>query len=122
MLAWSLYLPGYGLMAFGTGLGFAVAEALTSGIALTAAIVLLQSAAQESVADAVLARVSGLIALAVRGIHATGLMLVAPWFALVGPRTIFATAAFASPLVSLIGIAVSARTTAARAPATDRSP
>jgi hypothetical protein len=122
MLAWSVYLPAYTLMAFGDRLAFAVAGSLASGVALTCAMVLLQSAAQESVPDTLLGRVSGLISLAHRGIHATGLMLVAPWFAVFSARSIFAASAAALPLVSLAALGVSARAGAARAPATGRSP
>jgi hypothetical protein len=122
ILAWSAYLPAYAAMAFGNRLEFAVAGAAASGVALTCGIVLLQSAAQESVPDAVLGRVSGLISLAHRGIHATGLMLVAPWFAVFSPQSIFAVSAAALPLVSLAGLAVTSRAAGARAPVTDRSP
>ena len=122
MLAWSAYLPGYALMAFGDRIAYAVAGSSASGVALTGAVVLLQSAAQEAVPDALLGRVTGLIALAHRGIHATGLMLVAPWFAVVSARSVFAASAVALPLVSLAGLVISGRAAAARAPATPRSP
>jgi hypothetical protein len=47
----------------------------------------------------------GLISLVHRGAHATGLLLVAPLFALVAPRAVFVAAAFAIPLVGLLGLA-----------------
>ena len=58
---------------------------------------------------AALGRVSGLISLVHRGAHATGLLFVAPLFAVVAPRTVFAAAALALPLVGLAGAAVAAR-------------
>jgi hypothetical protein len=53
----------------------------------------------------VLGRVLGLISLIRRGAHATGLMLVAPLFAVLAREDVFAAAAIALPLV---GIAVAA--------------
>ena len=67
---------------------------------------LVNAAAQEELPDRVLGRVSGLISLTHRGAHATGLLLVSPWFAVVAPPTVFAAAALALPLVGLAGIAL----------------
>ena len=50
---------------------------------------LLNSAAQEEVPDAVLGRVLGVISFVHRGAHATGLLLVAPIFAIAAARPIF---------------------------------
>jgi hypothetical protein len=80
-----------------------------------AALVLLNSAAQESVADGFLGRVSGLIALVHRGAHATGLLLVAPFFALVDPQAVFAAAAFAIPAAGLAGASIALAKRRARA-------
>jgi hypothetical protein len=46
-----------------------------------------------------------LISLVHRGAHATGLMLVAPLFAVLAPQSVFAGAAIAIPLVGLAGAA-----------------
>jgi len=109
MLAWLLYLPGYGLIALGGSLALATVGALAFGLGQGSVIVLINAAAQEEVPDAVLGRVSGLISLVHRGAHATGLMFVAPLFAAVAPRSVFAGAALALPLVGLAGTAVAAR-------------
>jgi DHA3 family tetracycline resistance protein-like MFS transporter len=106
MCAWVLYLPSYGLLAFGGSLGTAVARAALAGLGQGSAVVLIRSAAQQDVPDALLGRVMGLISLVHRGAHATGLMLVSPLFAILAPRTVFAGAALALPLVGLAGAAV----------------
>ena len=72
-----------------------------------AALVLVNSAAQESVPDGLLGRVTGLISLVHRGAHATGLLLVAPLFAVVDAPLVFAWAAAAIPIVASAGAAVS---------------
>jgi hypothetical protein len=109
MLAWLLYLPGYGLIALAPSLALVVLGALACGLGQGSAVVLINSAAQEDVPDALLGRVSGLISLVHRGAHATGLMFVSPLFAVVAPRSVFAGAALALPLVGLAGAAVAAR-------------
>jgi len=114
LLAWTLYLPGYGLIAFAGSLPLVVLGALACGLGQASAVVLINASAQEQVPDAVLGRVSGLISLVHRGAHATGLLFVAPLFAVVAPRTVFAAAAIALPLVGLAGAAVAARATAAQ--------
>jgi hypothetical protein len=47
----------------------------------------------------------GLISHVHRGAHATGLLLVTPLFAVVARRAVFVAAAFAIPLVGLLGLA-----------------
>jgi len=69
----------------------------------------------------VAAVVMGLISLIHRGAHAAGLLLVAPLFVFLSPRTVFAGAAVAIPLVGVAG-AISVRAAAARAGATAQSP
>jgi hypothetical protein len=107
-LAWTLYLPGYGLMALAGSLWVAVAGAFAAAVGQSSAVVLLNSAAQEDVPDSLLGRVIGLISLTHRGAHATGLLLVSPLFAFVGPRAVFVGAALALPLVGLTGAVLSA--------------
>jgi MFS family permease len=108
MLAWTLYLLGYGLMALAGSLAPVLAGACAAGIGQSSAVVLLNSAAQESVPDRTLGRVLGLISLVHRGAHATGLILVASLFAFLDPRVVFAAAAVAVPLTGLAG-AIAAR-------------
>ena len=106
-LAWTLYLPGYGLMAVAGSLWVAVAGAFAAALGQSSSLVLLNSAAQEEVPDSLLGRVVGLISLAHRGAHATGLLLVAPLFAFVAPRAVFAGAAVVIAAVGVTGALVS---------------
>jgi hypothetical protein len=120
MLAWTLYLPSYGLFAVAGSLEVALAAGLVAGVGQGSSWVLINSAAQEEVPDRYLGRVTGLIALVHRGAHATGLLLVSPLFAVASPASVFAAAAVAIPLTGLAGLLVS-RAAGARAPATSRS-
>jgi MFS family permease len=120
MLAWVLYLPAYGLMALGDTLGIAIAGAVAAGLGQGSSVVLLTAAAQEDVPDALLGRVMGLISLVHRGAHATGLIFVAPLFAVVEPQSVFAGAAIALTALGVAG-ALTARGAAARARGTGRS-
>jgi MFS family permease len=121
LVAWCFYLPAYGLFAFAGSLGVALAGAALCGVGQGSAWVLVSSAAQESVPDRTLGRVMGLISLTHRGAHATGLLFVSPLFAILAPRSVFAGAAIALPVVGILG-ALSARAAEARAPATARIP
>jgi len=120
VLAWLLYLPAYGLMALGGTLAVAIAGAVAAGLGQGSSVVLLTAAAQEDVPDALLGRVMGLISLVHRGAHATGLILVAPLFAVFGPRSVFAGAGVALALIGLAGAAIP-RAAAARARGRNRS-
>jgi MFS family permease len=106
LLSWILYLPAYGLFAVTASLPVAVAAAFIAGIGQSAALILLTSAAQVEVADEVLGRVMGVISLVHRGGHATGLLLIAPLFAIFAPPAIFAGAAIAIPLAGIVGFVV----------------
>jgi len=106
LLAWTLYLPAYLLLAFADDLPLAFAGAVFSGLGQSSAVVLAYSAAQRDVPDAALGRVVGLISLVHRGAHATGLVFVSPLFAIVAPGTVFAAAAVVLPLLGLAGAAV----------------
>jgi MFS family permease len=120
MLAWTLYLPAYALFAVAGSLEVALAAGLGAGIAQGSSWVLINSAAQEEVPDRYLGRVTGLIALVHRGAHATGLLLIAPLFAVTAPAEVFAAAAVAIPLTGVAGLLVS-RAAEARARETSRS-
>lgn len=124
LVAWTLYVPAYLLMALAGTLAVAVRGALCAGVGQGSSIVLLHSAAQEHVPDRVLGRVMGLINLVHRGAHATGLMFVSPLFAF-PPRPIFVGAALAAPLVgiggALVALALSPRGGEARARGASRS-
>ena len=105
LLAWTMYLPGFGLVAFAHSLPIAIAGAFFAAMGQSSAVVLINSAAQEDVPDAVLGRVLGVISLTHRGAHATGLLLVSPLFAFVGARVVFGASAIAVPLVGLAALA-----------------
>lgn len=105
MLAWVMYLPGYGLLAVAHSLTAAIAGAFFAATGQSSAVVLLNSAAQEEVPDSLLGRVLGVISLTHRGAHATALLLVAPLFAFVAAPAVFGAAAIAVPLVGLASLA-----------------
>ncbi len=115
MLAWSMYLPGYGLLALAGSLPLAIAGAFFAATGQSSSVVLVNSAAQEQVPDSVLGRVLGVISLTHRGAHATGLLLVSPLFAFVGARAVFGAAAIAVPLVGLGALAGATLVTRGRA-------
>lgn len=114
MLAWVLYLPGFGLLAIASSLPLALAGALVAGVSQTTSWVLLNSAAQEQVADNLLGRVLGVIGLAHRGAHATALLFVAPLYVVAAAPDVFGGVAVAAPLVGLIGLAAAARAPGSR--------
>jgi MFS family permease len=118
LFAWCAYLPAYGLLALAHSLGPAFVGAFCAGAGQGAAYVLTISAAQSEIPDSHLGRVTGLVSLVHRGAHATGLVLVSPLFAIAAPRSVFAAAALAIPLVGLTAAALAARAaTAATRPA-----
>jgi hypothetical protein len=104
ILIWILYMPAFGLFALDHSLPVALTGSFLSGFSGTGASILLTSAAQERIADDVLGRVMGLIALVHRGAHALGLILISPLFAILSPTAIFAAASIAIPLVALAGL------------------
>jgi hypothetical protein len=105
VLAWGMYLPAYGLIAVAHSLPVVVLGAFFAGTGQSTSVVLLNSAAQEDVPDALLGRVLGVISLTHRGAHATALLLVSPLFAFVAARAVFGAAAVAVPLVGLAALA-----------------
>jgi MFS family permease len=109
MLAWALYLPAYGLIALTSSLPLLVVAAVGTGAGETISYVLLNSAAQEEVPDAVLGRVLGVISFVHRGAHATGLLLVAPLFAVAAARPLFGAAACVTAAIGLVGAALAVR-------------
>jgi DHA3 family macrolide efflux protein-like MFS transporter len=113
LLAWMMYLPGYGLIALAGSLPLAIAGAFFAATGQSTAVVLLNSAAQEEVPDGLLGRVVGVISLTHRGAHATGLLLVSPLFAFVAARAVFGAASIAVPLVGLVALYVATRRAAA---------
>jgi len=111
MLAWVVDLPAYLLLAVAGSVPVAFAAAVGTGAAESASYVLLNSAAQEEIPDAVLGRVLGVISFVHRGSHATGLLLVAPLFAIAAARPLFGVAAAAVAVTGLGGAWVASRAT-----------
>jgi MFS family permease len=109
MLAWVVDLPAYLLLAVAGSVPAAFAAAVGTGAAESSSYVLLNSAAQEEIPDAVLGRVLGVISFVHRGSHATGLLLVAPLFAIAAARPLFAVAAIAVAVVGLGGAFLGSR-------------
>jgi MFS family permease len=109
MIAWAMYLPGYGLMALAGSLPLAIAGSFFAATGQSTSVVLVNSAAQEEVPDHLLGRVLGVISLTHRGAHATGLMFVSPLFLVASAPAVFGGAAIAVPLVGLIALAGGAR-------------
>jgi MFS family permease len=123
LIAWVMYLPGYGLVALAGSLPLVVVGAFFAATGQSTSVVLLNSAAQEEVPDNVLGRVLGVISLTHRGAHATGLLFVSPLFAFVAAQAVFGAAAIAVPLVGLLALAIATRRAAAApALASDRTP
>jgi MFS family permease len=116
LLLWSGYAAGYALFALAHSLPPALLGGAIMGSIQASVLVLLYSAAQEEVPDALLGRVVGLISLVHRGAHATGLLLIGPLFALLATRSVFVAAAIALPFVGLAGL-VALRAAPARADA-----
>ena len=104
-----MYLPAYGLIALTGSLPLLVAAAVGTGAGETISYVLLNSAAQEEVPDAVLGRVLGVISFVHRGAHATGLLLVASLFAVAAARPLFAVAGCATAAVGVAGALLAVR-------------
>jgi MFS family permease len=109
MLAWVIDLPAYLVLAAAGSLPLAVAAAVGTGAAESLSYVLLNSAAQEEVPDAVLGRVLGVISFVHRGSHATGLLLISPLFAVAAARPLFGLAAVLVAVVGVAGAAYAAR-------------
>jgi hypothetical protein len=109
LIAWAMYLPGYGLIALAGSLPLAIAGAFFAGTGQSTSVVLVNSAAQEEVPDHLLGRVLGVISLTHRGAHATGLMLVSPLFLIASAPAVFGGAAIAVPLIGLSCLAVATR-------------
>jgi MFS family permease len=113
LIAWVMYLPGYGLVALATSLPLAIAGAFFAALGQSTAVVLLNTAAQEEVPDHLLGRVLGLISFTHRGAHATGLILVSPLFAFVAARAVFGASAVIVPLIGLGALLLATRRGAA---------
>ena len=109
LFAWLLELPAYALFATATTLPVVIVGAFFAGLAQSAALVLVHSAAQEDVREGVLGRVMGLISLVHRGAHATGLLFVSPLFAVLAPESVFLGVAVATFALTVVSLAVGSR-------------
>jgi MFS transporter, DHA3 family, tetracycline resistance protein len=114
--AWVLLLPGYVLLGTAGSLPLALAGSFVIGVANGAALVLVTTAAQQSVPDELLGRVMGIVFLANVGAKPVGLLLVAPLYTLVGVRTMFVAGGIVAALAGTAAMsAVVAATRTARA-------
>jgi hypothetical protein len=104
-ILWIPYAAAYTLFAVAHSLATAVLAGACSGAIQAAVMILVYSAAQEEVPDALLGRVVGLISLVHRGAHATGLLFIGPLFAAFAPRTVFLAATLSLPLVGVAAAA-----------------
>jgi hypothetical protein len=86
---WLLLPAGYGVIAYAPTLAAAMAGTMAVGAATSAALVLLTSAAQESVPGESLGRVLSLIYLANVGSKTIGLIAFGPLFTVVGAKAMF---------------------------------
>jgi len=109
LVAWLFELPAYALFATATTLPSVMVGAFCAGLAQSAALVLINSAAQEDVPEGVLGRVMGLISLVHRGAHATGLLFVSPLFAFLAPRSVFLGVAVATLALAVVSLAAGGR-------------
>jgi len=109
LLAWCMYLPAYGLIAFAHSLPLVVVGAFFAATGQSTSVVLLNSAAQEDVPDSLLGRVLGVISLTHRGAHATGLLFVSPLFAIVSAPAVFGASAIVVPVIGAAGLLVARR-------------
>jgi hypothetical protein len=103
LLAWTLGLPAFVTLALAHSLAAAVGGGFAAGVAQTSAVILLNSAAQETIGDSVLGRVMGLISLVHRGAHATALLLVSPLYAMFPPERVFVAAGLGLAALGLGG-------------------
>jgi Transmembrane secretion effector len=87
--AWALLLPGFALLAAAPSLPVALAGTFIVGVAVGATLVLVITATQESVPDALLGRAMGIVTLAMYGAKPVGLLVVGPLYAVVDARTMF---------------------------------
>ena len=123
-LAWVFYLPAYLVLGFAGSLAVAFAGAFLAALGQGSAVILVNAAAQEEVPDRVLGRVMALISLVHRGAHASGLLLVAPLFAVVAPSAVFVGAAGVLTAIGTAGGAyalAATRGAGAPAPASSRT-
>ena len=112
-------LPGYWLLAAGS-LPLALVGTFLVGVATGSGLLLVTTAAQESVPDELLGRVMGIIFLANTGAKPAGLLLIAPLYAVFGVREIFVAGGIivaAAALASMLAVVSATRTTRAVAPA-----
>lgn len=88
-LAWTLLLPGYGLLGLAESLLPALIGTFLVGAASGAAYLLATSATQESVPEDQLGRAMGVVFFGQAGTKPLGLVAIAPLFALLDPTVMF---------------------------------
>jgi hypothetical protein len=115
-LSWTLLLPAFLLIGFGTSLPVALAGTALVGMASAAGTVLIVTATQESVPEGSLGRALGVVYLANTGSKPFGLLVLGPLYAVLSPATVFVLGGAVVFACALVGAAsVNRATRAARA-------
>jgi hypothetical protein len=114
--SWFLLAPGFALLGTADSLADALVGTFLVGVASGAALVLVTTAAQESVPDKVLGRVMGIVFVAAVGAKPLGLLMLAPLYAVVGLRTMLVAGGIAAAAAAAAAtLSVASATRAARA-------
>jgi hypothetical protein len=119
--AWILLLPGCALLGSAGSLPLALVGTFVVGVSSGAGLVLVTTAAQESVPDEALGRVMGIVFLANAGAKPFGLLLLAPLYAVFDIRTMFIAGGAVAAAAGIVSMLVVVAATRARAPAPARS-
>jgi hypothetical protein len=115
-LAWTLHLPGYVLLGFGSSLAPMLFGTFLVGAGSGAAILLVTSATQESLPGERLGRAMGVVFLGHAGTKPIGLVAIAPLYAVVDARLVFLAGGVAAFACAVSAAAV-VRTATVRASA-----
>lgn len=113
--SWLVAAPGFALLGTAGSLGQAVAGTFLVGVGSGAALVLLTTAAQESVPEEALGRVMGVVLVASAGSKPLGLLLLAPLYTVFGLGTVFVAGGLAAAMCAAAATcSVASATRAAR--------
>jgi len=101
-LAWTLHLPGYLLLGFGSSLAPMLLGTFLVGAGCSAALLLVTSATQESLPGDLLGRAMGVVFLGHAGTKPIGLVAIGPLYAFVDVRLVFSAGAVATLACALL--------------------
>jgi hypothetical protein len=115
-LSWTLLLPAFLLLGFGTSFPVALLGTALVGMATAAGMVLIVTATQESVPEGSLGRALGVVYLANTGSKPFGLLVLGPLYTVLSPGTVFAVGGVVVFVCALAGaVSVNRATQVARA-------